>query len=612
MKHHLRRGASALASLAVTAAGLAVLGVTAAPPSHAAPVDVDDATFTWGLSGYAQKGIFGPWTFHDLSGNVTQLVGTVTTPPPAEPQTEYLVDPVPATSMPASDPQQTPNAVKFTLGEGTADAATGAASISWDGSYTVNAYPPQFGAPDEIYSDPQLTVDEDGDGQVTMNFALGEGQDMNGNPVPAQDFGRLTLLAFSGGAPDRIDVDGFRYTPDYQGVEVTVPDGSAQNRTCTTDGGATGWWGSWPAAFVNTVPSSIRPHFYSTGCAGMQDNKPPLPVDVDFGAEMTPTVAVSDTTILPSGAYQVTVTGSGFDPAKAIGTRPPLSGQPAGTYVVFGVFADSWRPSQSAPSANRKVVTQQWATPNQTAPGTANLQPDGTFSTTLTISKEAADTAAGSFVGNYGVYTYPGSGAAEPAFETFTPITFVKATPTVTLTAPDRRFGAGPVVDVEVEPGDGSAEGTVTLRRGGAVVGTRSLAAGATRFTLSSALPAGSHALTATFSGNDTTASATDAGTVRVVRAVSSTRFALTRPAPNRAGSVRIVVSSPTTTPTGRATVQVRRSGNVVRTATGTLRRGSVTLAIPRQPRGTYRVVVTYPGTANVGRSAKETTFTVR
>lgn len=625
-----RRSLSALASLSVTAAGLAVLGVAAAPPSQAEPVDVEAATLTWGLSGYAQRGIFGPWTYKNLSGNVTQLVGSVTTGA-TNTQTEYRVDPVPATSMPPDNPaggeQKTPNAVKFTLGEGTADPATGAATLSWDGSYTVNAYPAMYGAPDEIYSDPELTVDADGDGELTMNFALGAGQDMNGNPVPAQDFGRLTLMTFADGSADRTAADAFRYSPDYQGVEVTVADGSAQTRSCTADGGATGWWGSWPSAFVNSVPSSIRPHFYSTSCGGMQDFKPPLPVDVDFGAVLTPEVVVSDTTLLPNGTQQVTVTGTGFDPSLAVGTRPPFSGQQSGLYIAFGRYLDTWKPSAGAPSTSRKNpsgangtgVAVKWAVPaasfaasspsqDPTSASYTELGTDGSFETTIQVDQSWLIAEPG----NFGIYTYAGGGPTVAAYETYTPITFAKAVPTVTLTAPARSYGQQATASVQVAPGDGTADGTVTLRRGAAEVGTADLVAGEASFTLPT-WAAGSHALTATYSGNDNTAEATGAATLQVRKAGTTTRFTFgTRPTATKAGRYTVRVASPTTTPTGRATVRFTKAGRTVRTQIGTLRNGTSTLGTARLARGTYRVVVTYPGNANVAGSTRATSLTVR
>lgn len=446
-----RRGIAGIAAAALTATGLSVLGVATAPAAHAEEVSIDAATFTWGLNGYAQKGIFAPWSFKDLTGNVSQLTGSVS----GGNQTEYAVAPVPATSMPVSDPQKTPNAVKFTAGTGTADPATGEVDLTWTGSYTVNAYPAVYNAPNEIYSNPELTLDADGSGELTMNFALGAGQDMEGNPTPAQDFGRLTLMTFSDGAVDETGFGAFRATPDYQGVEVSVPaEELQQNRSCTTAGGATGWWGAWPSTFVNALPSSVRAHFYSTGCGGNQDLKPALPVDVDLG--VSPKVTVSQTTLAADGSHQITVTGTGFDPAAATANRPPLNGKPGGTYVVFAKFPEAWKPSASVPSANRKIATQKWAVLAEDmtaiggpAGGAVELTPEGTFTATLAVSKAAADTAAAAVptAANYGIYTYAGGGATAASYETYTPITFTakpepqKPTPSATV-APAKKPNA--------------------------------------------------------------------------------------------------------------------------------------------------------------------------
>lgn len=272
---HRLRAVGLVAALALGA------GLLAAVPAQAADTTVDDATFTWGLSGYAQKGIFGAWTFKDLTGNATVLTGSVS----GGTQSEYLVDPVPATSYPTDLAALTPNAVRFTAGAGTVDADTGAATLTWDGSYTVNAYPAAYNAPNEIYSDPQLTVDADGAGTLSFDFTLGAGLDMSGNTIEETAYGRITVLTFSAGSISGLTDGGYRITPDYQGVTVTVDSGTAQNTTCTASDTATGWWGSWAPEFVNTVPSSVRPHFYSTGCGGMQDYKPALPIDIGYTAD---------------------------------------------------------------------------------------------------------------------------------------------------------------------------------------------------------------------------------------------------------------------------------------------------------------------------------------
>lgn len=115
-----------VAAATATALGTGALVAVAAAPASAAERTVADARLTWGLSGYAQKGIFGAWTFKDLTGDVEQLVGSVS----GGTQDEYLVDPVPVTSFPADKAGKTPNAVQFTDGVGTADASTGAAHLS--------------------------------------------------------------------------------------------------------------------------------------------------------------------------------------------------------------------------------------------------------------------------------------------------------------------------------------------------------------------------------------------------------------------------------------------------------------------------------------------------
>ncbi len=623
-----RRSVAGLAAAALATAGLSVLTVTTAPAAHAdepAGTPVSAATLTWGLSGYAQKGIFGPWTFKDLTGDVSQLTGSVS----GGSQTEYAVDPVPATSMPVSSPPKTPNAVRFTGGTGT-KAADGAVAVSWDGSYTVNAYPANFNAPNEIYSDPELVLDADGDGALTMNFALGAGVDMAGNPTEAQDFGRLPLLEFSDGSLTPTSLDSFRAVPDYQGVTVTVPDGSAQNTTCTTDGGATGWWGSWPQAFINAIPASVRPHFYSTGCGGMQDNKPALPVDVDLA--IAPEVSVSDTTLLPSGAQEVTVTGSGFDPSLAVGTRQPISGRPAGAYVVLGKFASTWRPSQGAASSARKVVAQKWAVPaaELSQPAIANgggfeLKADGTFTTTFTVDKATIDAAVASTADpaglvTYGIFTYPGSGAVEPSFETATPLTFAAAPGTASATvdtAPTQAAdGAATltVADAAGAPGTGSVAWEVS-DAGDAVAasGTAALVDGSASITLPKD-GAGDYTLTASYDGaengnaNITTASATASFSVAKLGSTGAVKVTKA-PTPSATGTVRVgvVPATPGVVPTGEVQVQVKSaSGAVVQTTSGPLdAAGYADLTLAKRAPGAYTVTLRFLGDAELTASTR-------
>ncbi|MEV8274250.1 HtaA domain-containing protein [Microbacterium sp. NPDC077184] len=148
-----------------------------------------------------------------------------------------------------------------------------------------------------------------------------------------------------------------------------------------------------------------------------------------------PMVTVSVTEGLDRDGQTVTVTGSGFvaDPPATNGARPPLAGVFAGAYVVFGKFLDDWRPSAGAPSSARTVIGQKWGVNEAQFGGSVNaanggfvIAADGSFEIELTVSaSEANDLRAG----NYGIYTYPGSGATYAAFETSTPLTFVEPAP---------------------------------------------------------------------------------------------------------------------------------------------------------------------------------------
>jgi putative cell wall-binding protein len=145
-------------------------------------------------------------------------------------------------------------------------------------------------------------------------------------------------------------------------------------------------------------------------------------------ADPVATVTVSKTSNVSRAGETVTVTGSGFDPAANTGTRPPLAGEPSGVYVVFGRFADTWRPSDGAASSARRVLSQLWALPQASYDavetllgnddGLVLLESDGSFTATLEV--DADDTGTG----NFGIYTYAGSGAVNADQETFTAITF--------------------------------------------------------------------------------------------------------------------------------------------------------------------------------------------
>lgn len=629
---HVRFGRRLVAAMSAGALAVGTLALVASPAQAApgavpattvgsGPARVDDATFTWGVSGYAQKGIFGPWTFKDATGNATVLPGAS--------QTEYTVAPVPVTSMPAQGGSvpANPNAVKFTAGSGVVDPATGAGQLSWAGSYTVNAYPPSFNAPDEIYTDPILTIAADGTGTLTANFSIGAGVDQQGEPFAATDYGRLTLATYGVGSLSNKTPSGFRVTPRYQGVVNGL---ESQTTTCSTGNGATGWWGSWPAQFVSALNSSaagqsILPHFQSTGCGGLQDNKPPLPADVTFHPK-SPTVTVSNTRVDAAGTTVVTVTGTNFDPALATGTRPPLSGKPAGSYVVFGKFAPTWQPSlgAAAPSANRKGATAasgglKWAVPGDSLgtvgganAGAVELSPEGSFTTQLTIDKAALDSTitGDTSAFRYGIYTYPGSGGVAPAYETYTPLRFLPVASTVTLDQTSYIGTVGsdvPIVATVSGPNEPeSATGTVrvSLTPDGGIpneVDSAELVDGAARLELPNHVQAGTGTMTVSYGGDDLYAAAATTATYRLV--AEPTRIDLSGPrtvAYRTAATYTAAVSNGATGKirvTGAGTAQLR-----------TIVNGTATFVLPRTLRAGLRTLrVEYLGDGSVSAAAPVT-----
>lgn len=324
-----------------------------------------------------------------------------------------------------------------------------------------------------------------------------------------------------------------------------------------------------------------------------------------------PTVSVSKTAFLPGETAEITVTGTGFDPDMAKGTRPPLMGASAGTYVIFGKFADDWRPSQDVPSSARKVIEQKWAVPAESmlviggpAAGAIELEDDGTFSTTFEIDKAAADAATAGVEGNYGIYTFAGSGAKVAAYETYTPITFVPSTTTLTLPK-SRAFGQATVATVRVaSEGPAATGGTAELLQGGRVVASGEVTNGTARIAIPGRLTTGrAHTFTARYLG-DSVVSPSDAAagaTVRITKAPSRVvaKVAKKRVKIGKRVRLNVRVGSPVkgVRPTaGTVRVKMRGFAKVVKIN----KAGKARVVLPaRKKAGNFKVVVTYRGAAN-------------
>jgi hypothetical protein len=458
-----RRGFATAIAAALTTGALVAL---AAAPAQAAPTTtvgsnpVNDATFTWGLSNEQGGGAFAGgcnflsagtagdtgssrvWTeadnFYSAStGNVTIQKPDMVGAPVAATWQNKCLSPA-GTAVSAFAPAvNTGNQVKITAGKGAVSAAQNTANIQWTGSFTSVFY---GGMTYWSAKDPKLTVKADGTGTLTAT-ASGYGADMEDATKWVAIAPRVITLANL----TNVDVtdtglvvggsSNAAITPEYLGVTVTTGTGSAQ----TTSGAS---WGAFPQSFVDfQMLTGQSSYWYSSG--GLRDTaKPAAPLTVSLTtAGAAPTVTVSDTEIEADGTQTVTVEGRHFDPSLATGTRPPLASKASGTYIAFGKFADAWKPSEGAASSARSALatSTKWAVPaadittvGGAAAGAIELSSDGSFTAEMVIDKDALDkTATADTLKNYGIYTYPGSGATQPAYETYTPLTFATTQPPV-------------------------------------------------------------------------------------------------------------------------------------------------------------------------------------
>jgi hypothetical protein len=576
-----RRGFATAIAAVLTAGGAVALS---AAPAQAAAVTtigsnpVTDATFTWGLSDEQGGGaFFGGCNFlsagtagntgssrvwAEADGFYKATDGNVTIQKPDA--AGQPVAPTWATKCQTADgtpvtannvASKTGNQVKIAAGRGALSVADNTANIQWTGSFTSVFY---GGMTYWSAANPKLVVKADGTGTITAT-ASGYGtsrEDMTQwVALPARTITLANLknvdvtssgLVVGGTSTPTI-------TPDYLGVALDPG-------TTTTPQATTGAaWGSFPKSFVEfqqlTGQSS---YWYSSG--GSRDAaKPAAPLTVGLTtAGAAPTVTVSDSEIEEDGTQTVTVTGQNFDPALATGSRPPLAGKPSGVYVAFGKYADVWKPSESAASSARSNLgsATKWAalaadmtTIGGPAAGAVELKTDGSFTTELNIDKGALDTTAvAATLKNYGIYTYPGGGASQPAYETYTPITFAGTTP--------------PVVDPPV----------VTPP-----VVTPPVAAPPAAAPAAPAAPA----------------------------KVSAKRGATKKPTTTKTGRTSVVLTSANGAPvSGKIVVTFKQKGKKTKTKTVTVRNGKADVTIPKLAKGTWKVSVEYVGTKQFAKTA--------
>ena len=283
-----------IAVLALVASALPI-ATGALRPAGAAVEAITDATFEWTVNDEANTGAFNGQcnfmsggqsdghaaTYRPSGGNATVLKLTAAgTYAPVSDYASRCKDRN-GTTVTAGGAARLGQKVVLTGGNGTVDPATGAASISWSGTFSINYYgtlTPFW------FSDPLLAVGADGTGTVTATIggyaSSIENPDVREliDPIP-----NVTIATLAGvGSATRT---GFVTTPTYTGVAY---DSAAAPQIRAFPG-----WGSWPVSFVQTMERlGLGPYWYTSGGAA-DARKAPAPIVVGYGLGTAPTTTTS-------------------------------------------------------------------------------------------------------------------------------------------------------------------------------------------------------------------------------------------------------------------------------------------------------------------------------
>ncbi|MFT4084740.1 MAG: HtaA domain-containing protein [Nocardioides sp.] len=186
--------------------------------------------------------------------------------------------------------------VKLSGGEAKV-ASDGSATVTWDGTWSVNFYD---GLAPFWFTDPTLTVDADGEGTLTADMdGYAVSMDDPTSKTALDEVDDVTVATFS-----EVDLDPYgnvTVSPDYEGVEITVPSGETAQDT-TSDG-----WGSWPQSFVDfQFDTGLSSYWYSSG-SSLDSVKAPRDFTVDF-TDATETTGTGGETGVSLGKPVVTGT----------------------------------------------------------------------------------------------------------------------------------------------------------------------------------------------------------------------------------------------------------------------------------------------------------------
>ncbi len=190
-----------------------------------------------------------------------------------------------------------------------------------------------------------------------------------------------------------------------------------------------------------------------------------------------------------------------------------------------------------------------------------------------------------------------------------------KVASATSATAPATSYGKAGTVTVNVATTNGvPLTGSVTLTGAGAPI-TQPVTGSKAVFTLPADLAVKTYGLTATYDGNANVAGSTASTSLTIGKAgVSGVAYKLNKkPTAKKKGKATVTAIAPAGLAQATGTVKVTlKKGKTKKVVSGTLSAGKRTLTLPKLPKGTWKLTVSYAGDANyLGWTSKAYAFRI-
>ncbi|WP_413115306.1 beta strand repeat-containing protein [Streptomyces sp. CY1] len=323
------------------------------------------------------------------------------------------------------------------------------------------------------------------------------------------------------------------------------------------------------------------------------------------------------TSAIPPGTHAVTATYSG-------NTGVAGSSATGSVTVNQGVSTTALTITPASPVCGQPVTLCAQVTTNPpgtcTPTGTVTFTIAGgpTLTGTLNASGQACVTTSAIPVGTHAVTATYGGNTGVAGSSVSGSVTIGQAASTTALTIAPASPVCGQSVTLCAQvttnpPGTCTPTGTVTFTIAGGPTLTGTLNASGQACVTTSAIPVGTHAVTATYGGNTGVAGSSVSGSVTIGQAASTTALTIAPASPVCGQSVTLcaqVTTNPpgTCTPTGTVTFTIAGGP----TLTGTLNAsGQACVTTSAIPTGTHAVTATYGGNTGVAGSSASGSVTI-